>query len=64
MDTQVKRKMDAEVTMGEQPKTSSKSADLGTAIAFELMIFSLGFLFGLGFTLADKSVDSLYYGGE
>ena len=29
-----------------------------------LMIFSFGFLFGLGFTLPDKPVvDSLYYGG-
>ena len=29
----------------------------------ELMIFSLGLLFGLRFSLADRVVDSLYYDG-
>ena len=29
-----------------------------------LMIFSFGFLLGLGFTLADRVVDSLFCGGE
>ena len=28
-----------------------------------LMIFSFGFLFGLGFILADRVVESSYYGG-
>ena len=43
-------------------KSNKWTSDLGNTKATELLIFSFGFLFGLGFTLADSVVDSLYYG--
>ena len=44
-------------------KENKLTSCYGATIDAELVIFSLGLLFGVEFSLADRVVDSLYYGG-
>ena len=46
--------------LADYEKLKKSTSSFGDAIAAELTIFSFGLLFGLGFTLANRVVDSLY----